>query len=111
MVNNQLDWLDEIEFEKLLTGDMKLIADRCGIDTLKKLLIGVPKIHVYLTEKPLIEAKRKYIEKFYRQGNAKEIATRLGVSEFFVYETHKQILNDKRKRSRMRREKTLFGEE
>lgn len=99
-MNKKLDWLDEIEFESMLTGDMKLIVERCGMDVLKSLLIGVPKIHVYMSEKPLVEAQKKYIDKHYRQGNAKEIAAKLGVSERFVYQTHRQILNERRKRKK-----------
>lgn len=103
----KLDWLDDVEFEDILTGDMKLIRDRCGMDVLKKLLAGVPKIHVYMSEKPLVEAQKRYIEKYYKQGNAKEIAAILGVSERFVYDTHRQQLR-KRRREGDKKEESLF---
>lgn len=106
-MHKNLDWLDEVEFEEHLTGDMKLIADRCGIDVLKSLLSGVPKIHVYMSEKPIVEAQRRYIAKNYRQGNAKEIAATLGVSERFVYDTHREIIRKKRNEKKPA-PKTLF---
>jgi len=104
-MKKNLDWLDEIDFRSLLTGDMKLIADQCGMDVLKRLLVGVPKIHVYVSEKPLVEAQKRYIEKHYRQGNAKEIAAKLGVSERFVFKTHREILRHRHKKIK---EKSLF---
>ncbi len=93
---NNLDWLEEIEFKDLLTGDMKLIADRCGEDVLKTLMEKVPKIHVYMSEKPLVEAQKRYIAEHFKQGKAKEIATKIGVSEMFVYKTHKEIINSRK---------------
>jgi len=106
---NNLDWLEEIEFKDLLTGDMKLIADRCGEDVLKALMEKVPKIHVYMSEKPLVEAQKRYIAEHFKQGNAKEIATKIGVSEMFVYKTHKEQLNKKRSKIRKENEENLFN--
>lgn len=106
----KLEWLDEIDFEDILTGDMKLIRDRCGMDVLKKLLAEVPKIHVYMSEKPLVEAQKRYIEKFYKQGNAKEIATTLGVSEMFVHKTNKELRRKRRgqKNQSKQKDESLF---
>lgn len=100
-----LDWIDEIEYKDLLTGDMKLIADRCGLDVLKSLLTHLPKIHVYLSEKPLVEMQKRYIKKNYKQGNAKQLAARLGVSERFVYQAHREQIRKDRAR---RKEENLF---
>ncbi len=105
---NNLDWLEEIEFKDLLTGDMKLIADRCGEDVLKALMEKVPKIHVYMSEKPLVEAQKRYIEQNFKQGNAKEIATKIGVSEMFVYKTHKEIIRKRQNGSKAKSEGSLF---
>lgn len=105
---SKLDWLEEIEFEDLLTGDMKLIAERCGQDVLKSLMEKVPKIHVYMSEKPLVEAQKRYIAKNYKQGNAKEIAAKLGVSERFVYKVHREAYRKKRNKGDQPKEENLF---
>lgn len=70
------------------------------MDVLKSLLAGVPKIHVYMSEKPLVEAQKKYVAKYYKQGNAKEIAVKLGVSEQFVYESQREIIHERRKKKK-----------
>lgn len=85
----KLSWLSEINYVDLLSSDMKLIRERCGEEVLFSLLENVPRIHVYLSEAPLMQARKRYIQEHFRQGNAKEIATKLGVSEYFVYKTHK----------------------
>jgi len=107
-MSNNLEWLDRIEFEDLLTSDMKLIAERCGIDVLKSLLANLPKLHIYMSERPLVEAQKRYIDRFYRQGNAKEIAANLGVSERFVYQVHRELI---RRRHQLKKEKNLFNQE
>lgn len=108
-MSNKLDWLNDIEFEDLFSGDMKLIADKCGIDVLLSLLTNVPHIHVYLSEAPLMEARKRYIEKHYRQGNAKLIAVTLGVSEFYVYKTHKEIIKSRHQEKPKKEQPTLFN--
>lgn len=106
---NKLDWLEEIEYRDLLTGDMKLIDERCGPEVLKALMEKVPKIHVYMSEKPIVEAQKRYIAKHYKQGNAKEIAAKLGVSERFVYKTHREVLRLRRGEGE-KKEENLFQE-
>lgn len=92
-----LDWLDEIDLDDILTGDMKIIRDRCGMDVLKSLLANIPKINIYLSEKPLVQAQKRYIEKHYHSMPTKQIAVRLGVSERFVFKTHREIVRAKQK--------------
>lgn len=89
-----MDWIKEMEFEEfedILTGDVKLIYDVCGPEVLFTLWQNLPGISLYLSEKSLFQIKRRYIIKFYNKNdpvyNAKALATKLGVSEKFVYET------------------------
>jgi Mor family transcriptional regulator len=81
-----MDWIREVEIEDLLERDTQLIAEYCGIDVLLKLWECLPGLNLYISTKPLIEAKKRYIRKFYDGKNVKQIALILGVSERFVYE-------------------------
>lgn len=103
---NNLDWLDEIEWEDLLNSDMRLIKDKLGEQVLKGLLIELKSIHLYVTDKPINEARKRYIDRFYNGRNAKELAIRLGVSEQFIYKTNKENINRRREEVR---QKNLFS--
>ncbi len=81
-----MDWINDVEIEDLLTGDTKLIAEYCGLDTLITLWQNLPSMSLFISTKPLVEAKKRYIQKFYNGMNAKKLAAILGVSERFVYD-------------------------
>ena len=81
-----MDWIKEIEIKDLLTHDTQLIAEHCGMDVLIRLWECVPGLNIYVSTKPLIEAKKRYIRKFYNGSNIKSLAIKLNVSERFVYE-------------------------
>jgi Mor family transcriptional regulator len=80
-----LSWLNEIEFEDLLDGDLELIYRYCGKDILIALWAGMPSIAIYLSTKPLEEAKKRYVRKHFNGSNIKELAIELGMSESQVY--------------------------
>jgi len=80
-----LSWLDELDVLQTLDKDTALIAKSCGVDVLKSLWAEVPGITLYISEKPLNELRRQYINKHANGQNTHEIAVRLGVSERFVY--------------------------
>lgn len=80
-----LDWLNEVEFEDLLDKDCALIHDLCGPDVLKSLWQHLPSLPLFVSTKPLNEARRRYIRKYWR-GDTKILAVKLGVSERFVQE-------------------------
>lgn len=82
----RLEWLKEIEFEDLLTNDTALVATYCGLDVLIKLWEELPSMNLFVSTKPLIEAKRRYIEKYYDGHNAKKLAKILSCAERFVYD-------------------------
>lgn len=103
---NNLDWLDEIEWEDLLNSDMRLIKDKLGEQVLKELLIELKSIHLYVTDKPINEARKRYVDRFYNGRNAKELAIKLAVSEQFIYKTNKENINRRREESR---QKNLFS--
>ena len=80
-----MSWINEIETEDLMTGDLKLIADSCGHDVAILLLHRLPKCNLYISEKPLFEAKKRYIRKHFNGSNVKDLAILLRVSEQFIY--------------------------
>lgn len=56
------------------------------MDVLVKLWKCVPNLSLYISTKPLIEAKKRYIREFYNGSNVKHLAIKLDVSERFVYD-------------------------
>jgi hypothetical protein len=86
-----LNWVKEIEFADVLkkhNGDLELIAEFCGIDTLIKLWENFPSMSLYISVKPLHELRRRYIQKFYDgPRDLHRLAVKLGVSDRFMYET------------------------
>ncbi len=80
-----LTWLNEIEFEDLLDGDLELIYRYCGKDVLIALWAGMPSIAIYLSTAPLEAAKERYIHKHHNGGNTKELAITLGMSQSQIY--------------------------
>lgn len=82
-----MDWLKEIEIQDLLSNDAKLVAEHCGMEVLIKLWECLPGLHLYISTKPLVDAKKRYIREKYDGSNVKLLAIKLGVSERFVYET------------------------
>jgi Mor family transcriptional regulator len=85
-----MNWIKDIDIEDLLTNDSQLIYEHCGMDVLIKLWECIPGLNLYISTKPLVEAKKRYIRKFYNGANAKQLAIKLDVSERFVYEALQQ---------------------
>jgi Mor family transcriptional regulator len=85
-----MDWIKEIEFEDLLEKDSRLIFEHCKLETLLDLWENLPGITLYLSERDLFKARKRYIRKYFDKNdesrNAKALAVKLGVSEKFVYE-------------------------
>ncbi len=85
MPEENLSWLADVEIEDLLDGDLKLIHDYCGKDVLISLWEHLPSISIYLSTKPLEEAKRRYIREHFKGADPKRLAVLLKVSESFIY--------------------------
>lgn len=86
MGDKSLSWLKEIEIEDLLDKDVKMIHDHCGMDVLITMLANFPSMGLYISTKPLTEAKKRYIKKHHNGKNTKELCRLLDVSERFVYD-------------------------
>jgi Mor family transcriptional regulator len=80
-----MEWLKEIEVLDLLDGDVALIADALGLDILIQLWREFPSINLYISTKPLVAAKKRYIRRFYDGNNIKKLARLLHCSEKFIY--------------------------
>lgn len=86
MDDKSFDWIREIEFEDLLDGDAKLVREYCGTEVLISLWTNLPSIPIYISTKPLIHMKKRYVQKHFNGHNIKELCVKLGASERFVYE-------------------------
>ncbi len=86
MADKSLAWLREIEIEDLLDKDIKMIHDHCGMDVLIAMLVNFPSMGLYISTRPLTEAKKRYIKKHHNGNNTKELCRLLDVSERFVYD-------------------------
>lgn len=84
-MKNNFDWLKDVAIEDVLDGDSELIYKKCGIEVLLSLWLNLPSLYLYVSTRPLNEAKKIYIRKNYNGTNVKELANRLNVSIRFVY--------------------------
>jgi hypothetical protein len=79
-----MNWLKEIEVKDLLDGDVALIEETLGLDILILLWKEFPSINLYISTKPLVAAKKRYIRRFYNGSNIKPLARLLNCSDKFV---------------------------
>ncbi len=86
-MDEKLGWLNQIEIEDLLSGDAQLVYQYCGKEVLKSLLENLPSMSLYISMKPLDEAKRRYIRQYIDGSNVKRLCVLLDVSESFIYKT------------------------
>lgn len=92
-----LDWIKDIDFEDLLEKDTRLIAEHCGADVLLSLWANLPSVSLFISTRPLQEARKRYIRQYYTgPDDVKKFAARLGCSEKFVYEALSQTGPDDR---------------
>ena len=90
MNGSSLDWIKKIQIDDLLENDIKLIYDFCGLEILLCLWDNFPKMTLYISTKPLTEAKKRYIRLYYDGKNVKDLCRLLDVGERFVYEALEQ---------------------
>ncbi|MEJ5227213.1 Mor transcription activator family protein [Thermodesulfovibrio sp.] len=97
----ELEWIKQIQYRDLIESDpmLSLIADTCGEEVCVILATRMTKLSIYISERFLTEAKRRYILKYYTGHNARQLARTLGVSERFVYETVKKSGRDEHKKN------------
>lgn len=87
MPESSLEWIKDIEITDLLQGDLQMVDEWCGRDFLIALWTHFSKVSIYVSEKPLAEARRRYIRKYSGRKSVKEFCRILECSERFVYET------------------------
>jgi hypothetical protein len=82
-----MGWLTEDIIKDLLEKDMKLIYEHCGFEVLKSLIENMPGLQLYISEKAVDKARRRFIRKLQQSGtvNVKAVALILGRSERFVW--------------------------
>lgn len=90
-----MNWIKEIDYNKFLNGDLKLLLEIIGIDNFIELYLHFAKTAIYFSEKPLMEMKQEYIRKNYGSKSEKELARMLGVSERLVYKIGSQKISSK----------------
>ena len=79
-----MNWIEEIDFEEDLEGDMKLIYETIGREAVLQLWKELPGMNIYISTKALNRAKERYIQKNFDGTNAKKLALELKVSGKFV---------------------------
>lgn len=88
-MKTEMDWLNEVEIEDLLDGDLRLIHDVCGKNVLFPLVANFSKMNLYINNRFLPEAKKRYIRKVYDRnidGHAKILSHQLDMSIRSVFE-------------------------
>ena len=86
-----MEWLDDVlkdvKIQEILDKDSELIYQECGLEVLKTLWDKFPSIMLYISTKPLVRAKKIYIQKHYDGTNSKVLALMLKVSERFIFQS------------------------
>ena len=84
------DLLDSITEDDLPNDVLVHIAETCGIEVARSLLIHCPGMRIDVPTRPKRDAAKRYIELNYNGGNVEELASKLGMSRAFVYKVLKE---------------------
>jgi Mor family transcriptional regulator len=79
------DIAKNISLDDMPNGDMRMVAENCGIQTALLLMRELPALNIYIPSgwhKTIVE---RYIQKHHRKIDVKHLALSCGVSETFVY--------------------------
>lgn len=79
------DWKKEITIKDMPNGDMRLVAELCGIDTALILMEHLGGVNIYVPKMIEKRIMATYVQRHYTGSNAKELAIRMGKSVRFVY--------------------------
>lgn len=80
-----IDLLADITEDDLPNEIMKYVAEACGIEVARALLKRCPGMRIDVPARPNRNAMKRYIEVNYTGRNAAVLASKLGVSERFIY--------------------------
>jgi Mor family transcriptional regulator len=84
------DPLDSLTEDDLPNDVLQYVAEVAGIEVVRKLLIHCPGMRLDIPVRPKRDFAKRYIELNYDGHNAKILATKLGMSEAFVYKVLKE---------------------
>ena len=81
------NWTKDIKTEDMPTEDLKLIAERCGLDVAIKLIEHLPGIQLYISSSAVQKMQEGYIRKTYdgSRQSANRLALECAVSVNHIY--------------------------
>lgn len=81
------NWLKNLQIEDIPEGDIKLIAELCGLDTAVNLLENLPGITIFIPVTVIKKLKDTYISKTYdgTRYSIRRMALDLKVTERQIY--------------------------
>jgi Mor family transcriptional regulator len=81
-------WLDGLTPEDLPEGDLRLVAELCGVDVAVSLAEHMGGVQLYVPSAAGLISRKKheYIVRHFDGSNCKELAVATGYSERWVYE-------------------------
>ncbi len=82
---------DSLTPDDLPNDTLLHIAETCGIDVARALLVHCAGMRIDVPMRPKRDAAKRFIEIHYDGHNAKRLASSIGVSEAFVY----KVLSEK----------------
>lgn len=85
-----MDLLDSITAEDLPNDVLQHVAETCGLDVAKSLLLHCAGMRIDIPLRPKRDAAKRYIELHYTGTNAQALAAKIGMSERFVYKVLKE---------------------
>lgn len=78
-------WEKDMTVNDMPNGDMRLVAELCGIDTALLLMKHLGGVNIYVPKMIERRIMAAYVQRHYDGKNAKNLAVRMGKSIRFVY--------------------------
>lgn len=91
-MENKEPWIDEFNIETLPTYELQLLAEKCGLDVVKKIIEEATGLIIQIPTNPFRKAKANYILKKY-DGTTKSIL-RLAIECDVSIQYIKKLLKD-----------------
>ena len=91
------EFIEKMTIDDLPGGDIRIVAERCGLDVALKLLWECDGMQLYISKTAKSQIVRKYICDNYDGKNSKQLAVETGYSEPHIYNILKNNPKNKKK--------------
>lgn len=104
------EFFEKMTVDDLPGGDIRIVAERCGLDVALKLLWECDGLQLYIPKNAKSQIIKKYIYSSYDGKNSKQLAAETGYSEPHIYYLLKKNMDKKQALEMPFEQMDLFGE-